>query len=182
MKLLYKVASAAVLSIAIFNVQAKEAYSPSSASAAMDDAPLVEIRNAKRVFPGILSGGQPTNEQLEKAKNKGFKTIINLRPVNEHRGGDEEKTVHKLGMNYINIPVAGASGITNENSQTLIKALSDKSIYPVMIHCASGNRVGALFALDAAQRAQLSTEEAINVGKQSGMTRLEGIVRNIIEK
>jgi protein tyrosine phosphatase (PTP) superfamily phosphohydrolase (DUF442 family) len=85
-------------------------------------------------------------------------------------------------MDYINIPVSGARGITSQNSQALIKALSDSSKYPVMIHCASGNRVGALFALDAAQRAKLPVEEAINIGKQSGMTRLEGVVKNIIEK
>jgi len=161
---------------------ADDAYIPSVASAQMDKAPLVEIHNARRAFPGILSGGQPTDSQLKEAKNKGFKTIINLRPVKEHQGEKEANKVRELGMNYINIPVSGARGITSQNSQALIQALSDSSKYPVMIHCASGNRVGALFALDAAQRAKLSTEESIKVGKQSGLTRLEGIVKNIIEK
>lgn len=157
-------------------------YTPNAASAQMDKAPMVEIRNAQRAFPGILSGGQPTDAQLEEAKNKGFKTIINLRPVKEHQGEKEANKVRELGMSYVNIPVSGARGISSQNSQALIQALSDSSKYPVMIHCASGNRVGALFALDAAQRAKLSTEESIAVGKQSGLTRLEGVVRNIIEK
>jgi len=161
---------------------AANAYSPNTATAQMEKAPLVEIRNAQRAFPGILSGGQPTDAQLKEAKNKGFKTIINLRPVKEHQGEKEANKVRELGMNYVNIPVSGARGITSQNSQALIQALSDTSKYPVMIHCASGNRVGALFALDAAQRVKLSTEEAIAVGKQSGLTRLSGLVKNIIEK
>ena len=156
-------------------------YIPNPATAKMDNAPLVEILNAKRTFPGILSGGQPTDEQLIQAKNKGYKTIINLRPTSEHQGDKEANKVRELGMAYINIPVKGASGINSENSQALIKALSDSNNYPVMVHCASGNRVGALFALDAAQRSQLSTEEAIKVGKQAGLTQLEDVVRNVLE-
>ncbi|MBV1870415.1 MAG: hypothetical protein KUG76_05865, partial [Gammaproteobacteria bacterium] len=134
---------------------ATESYLPYAAAAHIEKAPLIEIRNAKRAFPGILSGGQPTNAQLKEAKTKGFKTIISLRPIQETQGSDEASTVNELGMNYINIPVRGAAGISQQNSQTLIQALADNSAYPVLIHCASGNRVGALFALDAALRKKL---------------------------
>lgn len=157
-----------------------ESYLPNTAAAHMEKAPLIEIRNAKRVFPGILSGGQPTNAQLKEAKTKGFKTIINLRLIQETRGSEEVSTVSKLGMNYIHIPVSGAAGITQQNSQALIQALANNNAYPVLIHCASGNRVGALFALDAALRKKLPIESAISIGQQSGLTHLEGTVRSKI--
>jgi protein tyrosine phosphatase (PTP) superfamily phosphohydrolase (DUF442 family) len=46
---------------------------------------------------------------------------------------------------------------------------------PVLVHCASSNRVGALLAL----RHSLSgagDEEALKHGRQGGMTRLEKVV------
>ena len=181
MKRLPKVLTSFLLStVLLSSAWADEAYLPNPATAQMDQAPLVEIRNAKRVFPGILSGGQPTDDQLAKAKSSGFKTIINLRPVSETQGESEAITVRGLGMNYINIPVAGAGGITSENSQVLIDVLADTDQYPVMVHCASGNRVGALFALDAALRGKLPVEDAIVIGKQAGMTGLESVARNRI--
>ena len=183
MKRVAKIVASLLLSTALISTTwATENYLPSTSTAQMEKAPLIEIRNAKRAFPGILSGGQPTDAQLKEAKNKGFKTIISLRPISETQGESEADIVRKLGMNYINIPVQGAAGITSQNSQALIKALSDSSQYPVMVHCASGNRVGALFALDAALREKRPVSEAIAIGKQAGMTRLEGIVRSKIEQ
>ena len=161
------------------NCWADESYFPNPATGGRKQAPLVEIYNAKRVFPGILSGGQPTHEQLKEAKSRGYKTVINLRPVGEARGNAEAQAVRGLGMKYLNIPVTGVGGITIENSELLVSALAAAD-YPVMVHCASGNRVGALFALDAALRAKLPLEGAIETGKLAGMTRLEGVVRNKI--
>ena len=47
---------------------------------------------------------------------------------------------------------------------------------PVLIHCASSNRVGALLALRESLRGA-SDEEALEFGKQAGMTRLEPLVK-----
>ena len=156
-------------------------YLPESGSSDSGLAPLVDIRNARRVFPGILSGGQPTDGQLVEAQQKGFKTIINLRSAAEMQDSDEPERVRALGMTYISIPVAGPGDVNHLNSQRLVEALRDQKQYPVLVHCASGNRVGALFALDAAVSAALPVDQAIAVGKQAGMTRLELVVRTRLE-
>jgi uncharacterized protein (TIGR01244 family) len=161
---------------------ADETYLPNTDTAGVAPAPLIEIRNVRRVFPGILSGGQPTAEQLQQAQRSGFKTVINLRSVGETGGDDEARMVRSLGMTYIHIPVAGAAGVTRANSQSLVTALADTDAYPVMVHCASGNRVGALFALDAGLRANRPVEEAIAIGQQAGMTGLKGWTQQRIEQ
>lgn len=43
------------------------------------EAPMIEIVNARQPLPGILSGGQPTDQQLREAAEKGFRTVVNLR-------------------------------------------------------------------------------------------------------
>ena len=183
MNLMFKALTGVLLSMVLLTASAVAGeYLPNPDIAGIGPAPLLDIRNAKRVFPGIVSGGQPTNQQLIEAQAKGFKTVINLRSAGEMQGSGEADLVRRLGMNYITIPVAGASAINLKNSQQLINVLADVSQYPVLVHCASGNRVGALFALDAALRMNLSVEEAIAVGKQAGMTRLESVVRVKIEQ
>ena len=155
-------------------------YLPNAAIGQLKPAPLINIKNAYRTFPGILTGGQPSSVQLHAAKQAGYKTIVNLRPAYEHRGQVEAASVKAAGMRYIHIPVAGAEGINFKNSERLREALANINNYPIMVHCASGNRVGALFALDAFQHNQLSTKQAISVGKKSGLTSLEAKVLKIL--
>ena len=156
-------------------------YLPNTAISGLEPAPLIDIRNAYRAFPGILTGGQPSSAQLHTAKQAGYKTIVNLRPEYEHRGQVEAASVKAAGMRYIHIPVAGAEGISFKNSELLREALADINNYPIMVHCASGNRVGALFALDAFRHNKLTAEQAIAVGHKSGLTGLEAVVRKIIK-
>ena len=49
------------------------------------------------------------------------------------------------------------------------------------MHCASGNRVGALMALRASQNGA-SAEEAMAAGKAAGLTRLEPVVAKRLEE
>ncbi|MDR5880476.1 hypothetical protein [Caballeronia sp. LZ032] len=51
---------------------------------------------------------------------------------------------------------------------------------PVIVHCGSGNRVGALFALRAAWVKGVDVPKAIEIGRQHGLTKLEDDVRRIL--
>jgi hypothetical protein len=48
------------------------------------------------------------------------------------------------------------------------------------VHCGSGNRVGALAALLAAEEGA-DIDEALDVGRAAGLTRLEAVVREQLE-
>jgi hypothetical protein len=49
-----------------------------------------------------------------------------------------------------------------------------------MVHCASGNRVGALLALRANRLEGASPEDALELGLDAGLTRLEPAVREAL--
>src|SRR5262245_7614609 len=53
------------------------------------------------VADGVYRGGQPTEKGFQFLKEKGIKTIVNLRAEDN----SEAKLVEKLGMNYIQIPI-----------------------------------------------------------------------------
>jgi len=135
------------------------------------------LRGGLTPFEGeaLLVGGQPTPAQLEQAHELGYKTVINLRRPEEKDNTDPEQ-VRGLGMAYIEIPIDGSADMTEDKARALAEAL-DKAESPVMVHCASGNRVGGLFAMKAYYIDGMSPEEALAVGKAAGMTRLEPTVR-----
>lgn len=142
-------------------------------------AQSADLPNRKDPLDGITTAGQPSAPQLEAVAEAGYKTVIDLRTPGEDRGMDEKATVEGLGMHYANLPVQGASGVTYANAAALEKLLA-KAPGPVLIHCASGNRVGALLAL----RAKLDgadNESALALGVASGVTGLKGAVEKKLE-
>jgi uncharacterized protein (TIGR01244 family) len=124
---------------------------------------------------GVISAGQPDAKVLSYAAEAGYEAIIDLRTEKEDRGLDEEAVVLGLGMDYVSLPIDGKDAISFENAAELDRILSGYD-GPVMVHCGSGNRVGALFAL-LEKSEGASDEEAMAAGKTAGMTRLEPVVK-----
>jgi len=142
------------------------------------DQPSTLLPNGKLPMARVLTGGQPNAEQLAAIADLGYRTVVNLRtPEEPSPFANERSAVQALGMRYVAIPVAGAAGLTGANVDALSRLLGDDSAYPVVIHCASGNRVGALIALDAAKEGGKAAQEALELGLAAGLTRLEPAVR-----
>ena len=51
----------------------------------------------------------------------------------------------------------------------------------VLVHCASGNRVGALIAIGAAKAGGMAPEAALELGKAAGLTSAEPRVRELLQ-
>ncbi|BDS07995.1 hypothetical protein NT6N_30350 [Oceaniferula spumae] len=130
------------------------------------------VTNLTQPQPFIYSSGQPTKSQLDTLAKQGVKHVVNLRPANEI-DWDEEKHVRSLGMSYISIPVSGVADLTKENAKRLDGAIVAIGKDPALIHCSSGNRVGALIAIREATLKGKSRSKAIAEGKLWGLTKLE---------
>lgn len=140
----------------------------------------LEIENPHVLDSNILTGGQPSREDLSLLKSKGFGVVVNLRTSDEPQQFDEAEEVSSLGMKYFQIPVSASIGISRDNAEKLNDILK-QSQAPVLVHCASGNRVGALFALRAYFIEGLSAETSLDLGQKAGLTRLKPLVRQILE-
>ncbi|MCH8301866.1 MAG: tyrosine-protein phosphatase [Proteobacteria bacterium] len=126
----------------------------------------------------FVASGQPDEAMLQTIAELGFSAVVDLRAADEERGFDEQKAIERLGMEYVLLPIASADDITFDKAAVLDQILADNQ-GPVLIHCASGNRVGALFALREILLGA-SNDEALALGKTAGMTRLESVVRERI--
>lgn len=125
----------------------------------------------------VISAGQPDEAAVEKYAADGYKTVIDLRTAGEDRGIDEPAVVEEAGMRYVSLPI-GRGDITFEKAAEL-DALLDDAEGPVVVHCGSGNRVGALMALRASLDGK-SDEEALEVGKEYGLTSLAERVEGVL--
>ncbi|MBL6752107.1 MAG: hypothetical protein ISP90_16420 [Nevskia sp.] len=141
---------------------------------------LVDVPNAQAPAAGLTTGGRPRPEHLRQAQAAGVKTVINLCPHSEPCDYDEPGLVASLGMRYVNIPVAGAVDLTADNARRLDAALSQAAGAPALVHCASGNRVGALFAVRAKLLHGAGIEEALAAGRAAGLKAMEPAVRGIL--
>ena len=127
----------------------------------------------------VFSAGQPTEEQIQTLADSGIRHVISLRTDGEI-DWDESSLVNAAGMEFHSIPVAGAGGVTSDNAQSLDQLLAQLDGQPVLLHCGSSNRVGALRAMTA-RDGGASLEDALAEGRRWGMTRMEEAVREILQ-
>jgi protein tyrosine/serine phosphatase len=96
---------------------------------------------------GLYRGGQPTNKGFQFLKEKGVRTVINLRAEDNA----EAKVVEKLGMNYVQIPVEEVrpwSQIPEAAIAKYFELINNPANYPIFFHCRRGaDRTGAFAAL-----------------------------------
>lgn len=149
------------------------ASEPQVATVSIDDIVSGEVTLPES---GAVSTAQPNAEALRVAALAGFVAVIDLRGSNEDRGFDEKAEVEALGMTYQSLPIVGEAAISFDNASELDQLLA-RIDGPVLLHCGSGNRVGALFALREKLHGA-SDEAALAKGRVAGLTspELEAVV------
>jgi uncharacterized protein (TIGR01244 family) len=139
----------------------------------MDERPKLSELAASLPFggaptEGVITAGQPSAAQMEQLGAAGCVTVVDLRAPAEPRGYDERAAVAAAGMEYFPVPVT-AETLTDAEFDRVREALRDRAERPVLVHCASANRVGALlipfFVLDEGR----SEEEALSLAKRVGL-------------
>lgn len=125
---------------------------------------------------GISAAGQPDADAFKVFADRGYAAVIDLRAEHEPRGLDEQAVVEGLGMDYVLMPIVDTAAINFENAQRLDEVLKQYD-GPVLIHCGSSNRVGALLALRESLNGA-DDASALQAGRDGGLTGLE---RRVIE-
>lgn len=135
------------------------------------------VKNYNRATSQIATSGV-IGDGVQALAQHGFKTIIDLRT--EAEGTHEEKVaVEAAGMRYVNIPVTGA-GINDEQLAAFTKAI-EATETPVLVHCASGNRAGALWATYRMSKG-IVPEIALEEGRTAGMSAaMEANVKTAVD-
>lgn len=127
------------------------------------------IKNYNRATTQLATSGSLGEGSAQELAQHGFKTIIDLRTEAEDTPS-EKAAVESAGMTYINIPVTGA-GIDTTQLAAFVKAF-EQAATPVLLHCASGNRAGAMwttYRLHKGIAADIAFEEGRTAGMQPSL-------------
>jgi len=128
------------------------------------------VANACQILPNVVTGGQPTAEQLRALKEAGGEIVLDLRDPMEPRPVEEAALVRELGMEYVNVPV-GAGSLDDATLERILAVLRRAGDRTVFFHCGSGSRVGGAlipyFILDQGLEEQDAVDQAMRVGLRS---------------
>lgn len=134
------------------------------------------IANSVRTGDLVIAS-QPSESALRELADQGFATVISTRGEGE-LGWSEKELVKSLGMNFSSIPMAKPiTGITDEQVGSFAK-LMDSAAQPILLHCGSGNRASALWAVWLVEYKGLNIEEAIRLAGLTGLTSLTVLVED----
>ncbi|WP_211226250.1 beta-lactamase hydrolase domain-containing protein [Solimonas flava] len=159
-----------------------------AADATVSFAPVTAVQGGlalpklQQPAPRLWISGQPAPAQFEQLPASGIRRVINLRPAGETPDFDEAGAAQRLGIAYRNLPIAGAGDLTLGNVRALDALLAEAPDTPTLLHCASGNRVGALMGLRAAWLQGRPLNDALAIGRAHGLASLETVVAQLLAR
>jgi protein tyrosine phosphatase (PTP) superfamily phosphohydrolase (DUF442 family) len=165
-----------VVTVGALSLGALGAITAESANA--DRARLDQIQKTLSAdIPRVLcldenfaTGAQPTGDAYAKAAASGFRSVLSLRTANEGIDlGRERAKVESAKMRYFNIPVV-SSAPRADQADEFLRLTRDKSNHPMLINCASANRVGAFMMIQRVVDQGWSEEQALNEATKIGLS------------
>lgn len=132
----------------------------------------MDVLNWCDVNDKLCCAGQPQPQDWSAIAASGVQTVVNLRPAAE-QPLSEQPDVEAAGMRYVNIPIGSLNDFTEQAISQFRELLNSDD--KLLVHCASGNRVGALYAFTAAAEGK-SVEQALELGRSAGLTKLAPMV------
>ena len=138
------------------------------------------LRNERHPLDGIVTGGAPEDAAGYRAlAEAGYRTFVDLRAETEVTDA-ARAAAEAAGLAYELVPVAGEAELDLGSARALDALLDDPARYPLVLACSSGNRVGALLAVEAFWLDGEDPEAALELGRRAGLTRLEPSVRLLL--
>ncbi|GAC1657382.1 MAG: sulfur transferase domain-containing protein [Gemmatimonadaceae bacterium] len=132
------------------------------------DVAAVALPQGHMPLPGIVTSGQPNAGQLQELAAAGITTVIDLRAPNELRGFDEQALARASGLDYHNIPVT-AESLAPPHFDHVRDLLRSPDKRPVLLHCASANRVGAILLPYLVLDEGRTPDEALQIAHRVGL-------------
>lgn len=135
----------------------------------------------------VSVGPQPSEDELQKLNQQGFKSVVNFRTEGEEEQPlspqAEGQKVTSAGMEYLHIPVS-----TESMGPELVDQFREKFPdlpKPVFAHCKSGKRAGAMAMMHVAVEHGMTGDQTLQKAKEMGFEcdqpELEQFVRRYVD-
>jgi len=132
---------------------------------------LTEVPNAVVLNDKLAAGGAPTARGLGQAAEQGIRTVIDLREPSKETAREKDHA-DAVGLKYVNIPVS-VENFNPGHADKLAEVLKDPATGPALLHCATGQRAVAAWALYRNRHEGVSAAQALQEAKQKGLQKPE---------
>ena len=143
-------------------------------------ANTLPIVNFAALSDNVAGGGVLSVDVVSTLPGLGYSTIINLQHAEEDGVAAEEEAVMAAGLEYLHLPMGGLD-FTREQAVAVADAVNNAE-GAVLIHCRSGARVTAVWALAEAIDKGLNAEGAADIARNHGCREIpESMVQRVVE-
>ncbi|MCB9834097.1 MAG: protein tyrosine phosphatase family protein [Planctomycetes bacterium] len=142
-----------------------------------EEAPSAETESQEISESDLSVGGQPSDGDIAALAAAGYRTVVNLRSFEEGDLDAERASVRQAGMTYVAIPFRSAKLLQDAHFDLGRQWLRDDTARPLYMHCASGNRVGALYIAFRVLDEGADFDQAVAEARSMGLRSDELVVR-----
>lgn len=149
----------------------EEAQSAPPEPAPIEQLALEGVSRIHRVGH-VLLAGQPDEVAFESLANEGTTRVIDLRRPTEDRGFDQAEVMGVLELDYVTLPVGSPDDLTDalfDEARRLLREHDDGRKGDVLLHCASSNRVGAVWLTRRVLDEGVPLEQAVEEARRTGL-------------
>lgn len=166
-------AGGVVLALAVAFAGAAQAGAP---QAPFGDKVSAAVPNYNRALPDVGTSGAYAADAVAEVEALGFAAAVDLRGADEAGVAANAEALEAAGIRYFHIPVT-TTAPSDAQVAEFARILADPANRPLLVNCASANRVGALWALYRAEQG-VPAEVAVEEGRTAGLKpSREGAVR-----
>jgi len=129
------------------------------------------VQNFSRVDATIACGGATTPEAMQALKADGFTSVVNLRATDEQGANIDagKAAAAKAGLQYFHLPFTLAAP-DPASVERFLTVVAEPTNQPVFIHCASANRVAAMWLIKRVRLDAWPVEKALAEAEAIGLT------------
>ena len=133
----------------------------------LKETTLGTTRNVHQVG-NLFLAGQPSEADFKILKQRKITRVITLRADSEIEW-DEAAVAKAAGISYLKIPIAGLDAMNDDTFDAVRKQLKLGEKAGTLLHCASANRVGAVWLVYRVLDQGVELEKAVKQAKEVGM-------------
>ena len=135
-------------------------------------AAFAGLPNAAEPIAGWVTGGQPSEKQLQDFKAAGGEVVVDNRDPMEPRPFDEPTVVRAAGLEYISVPIVHGA-VTADTMKKMHETLKRLAGKKALVHCSSGNRTSAALIPYLMIDKKMQEEDAVEIAMLGGLRSAE---------
>lgn len=153
----------------------------STAASAQNPTVYPELPRFQQVNERLYRGGQPRTGGVNRLRELGINTVINLRGTSD-RTRAEETEVRAAGLNYFNVALPNWGRPQDAHVRRVLELIAASENGRVFIHCRDGvDRTGLIVAMYRMTREGWTSNDALAEAERDGMRRIQYWMRDYVE-